>query len=161
MKSNNKTSFAEIFERNKPDTTVTRKSPSATPPLTTDYNGNVTKPYNHSPKDEWFNTGVPKKIRAQLRKGKIKREASLDLHGFKRDEAIEQTKNFLYQAYCNQKRCVKIIFGVGFRSPKGQSVLRPSVQSYLPSNCKVVGYTPALDRDGGNGAAYILLKSHR
>lgn len=123
-----------------------------------DYSGKTGKSHTCSPTEEtWFRFGVQKKIRSRLRNGKINCDDSLDLHGYRRDEALARVKDFLDTAYRNRKYCVKIIFGSGYRSPNGP-VLKPAVQSYLCQCAYVNGYAPTLPGDGGHGAAYVLLK---
>ncbi len=160
-KSKQEESFSELFERHKPPAPAVKKARPVAPSSVRDYNDKTAKSHTHSaPQETRFRSGIQKSIRLRLRKGKIRYEDTLDLHGFKRAEALILMANFLQAAHADGKRCVRIIFGSGRRSPTG-AVLKPAVQSYL-CDCEYInGYAPTTLRDGGDGAAYVLLKSPR
>jgi len=106
----------------------------------------------------WFHHGLQKKLRQRLQMGKIPIEAQLDLHGYRRQEALEQLSFFMRQALDTHLRLVIIIHGKGYRS-HGESVLRPLVLHWLSQQPWVLAYCPAQPRDGGHGASYVYLRA--
>ncbi len=98
-------------------------------------------------------------------------EATLDLHGFREEEAHNAVFGFIQKSYLAGKRCIIIITGKGLPhngscedifSPKGklkESVplwlnskeLRPLILSFIHPSAKL----------GGSGALYILLRRKR
>ena len=94
----------------------------------------------------------------KLRRGKIKIEASIDLHGLTQDEAYQVLSNFLYNSRTEGLRSVLVITGKGVG---GRGVLRASVPKWLNegNNQQMIrAFSYAAPKDGGEGALYVLLK---
>jgi DNA-nicking Smr family endonuclease len=53
---------------------------------------------------------------------------------------------------------VLVIHGKGMNSPSGEAVLRKLTRHWLAQRPDVLAYCDALPRDGGSGAALVLLK---
>ncbi len=99
-------------------------------------------------------SGLQHRVQHQLRTGKIKPEATLDLHGFTVDEARIAVSEFLTKTHVHSLRAIKIIHGKGqTRGP----VLRNKVYQWLPQCTFVLAFCSAITSDGGTGAVYILL----
>lgn len=109
--------------------------------------------------EQWFQHGVQKKLQRKIRMGLIPVDATLDLHGYRQQQAIDQLYLFLQQALSAQLRFVLIIHGKGFRS-ESQAIIRPLVQHWLQQQPNVLAFCPAQPRDGGSGASYVYLKNH-
>ncbi len=95
----------------------------------------------------------------QLKKGIIRLDRQLDLHGLTRDEAIEALTCFLRNA-CNQKeKAVLVITGKGLNSI-GEPVLLQAVAAWLRDSGRkfVLEFAPAPREMGGNGAFVIFLR---
>lgn len=105
-----------------------------------------------------YNTNqIPKKRFLDLKNGKIRWEAKLDLHGLKPEEAKDYLISFILKAYQNGQRSLLIIHGKGGRHG-GIPILKNLVNYWLPQLPEVLVFCSALPRDGGNGALYLLLK---
>ena len=99
----------------------------------------------------------------RLRKGRLRPEARLDLHGMTADRALAALNAFVADAQASGKRCVLVITGKGSMK-EGGGVIRRELPSWLnaPGNRgHVLGFAGAQPADGGGGAFYILLKRRR
>lgn len=99
----------------------------------------------------------------RLRKGRMRPEGRLDLHGMTADRALGALNGFLADAQGSGKRCVLIITGKGSMK-EGGGVIRRELPSWLnaPGNrARVLGFAGAQPSDGGGGAFYVLLKRRR
>ena len=108
--------------------------------------------------------GVPVSVDARtmdrLRRGQLRPQARLDLHGMTQDRALEALRGFILDARRADKRCVIVITGKGGVSTGG-GVLRRETPRWLnlpPIRAAVLGYAEAQPKDGGSGAIYVLLK---
>lgn len=108
-------------------------------------------------RDTHFNTGLQKKLQRRIRQGAIRPEASLDLHGYRRHEALEALPGFIDDALRQGLRMVVIIHGQGYRS-QNDAVLKPLVQRWLADHPGVLAWCPAQARDGAAGASYVYLR---
>lgn len=99
----------------------------------------------------------------RLRKGRLRPEARLDLHGMTADRALARLNAFLADTQRDGKRCVLVITGKGSMK-EGGGVIRRELPSWLnaPGNrSRVLGFAGAQPADGGGGAFYVLLKRRR
>lgn len=105
--------------------------------------------------------GIQNTLMQKLKKGKLPIEAVLDLHGMTREMALDALQQYI--ARCQQQglKYIQIIHGKGYRSESGKPVLKPAVAHWLRQMGAVLAYCPALPRDGGEGALYVLLKTLR
>ena len=97
----------------------------------------------------------------RLKRGQIKIEARLDLHGMNRHQAYDALYPFLSQAQNTGKRCVLVITGKGQKGYEMQGILRNALPEFLSEpryNPIVLTHAPAQPRDGGTGAFYIYLR---
>lgn len=100
---------------------------------------------------------LPKKRFKQLISGEIAYEATLDLHGFRGDEAKQEMIDFLSMAVNSGKRCVLIIHGKGNYGGEPPKI-KNLVNVWLPQHQQVIAFHSAIPRHGGTGALYVLLK---
>ena len=103
-------------------------------------------------------TGVQHKRSAQLRRGKICAESTLDLHRHTVDEAIYATENFIKHCQNSGFRVVCIIHGKGNYSADNKPVIKNLLNNYLRSHAAVLAFHSAKGKQGGAGALYVLLK---
>tara|TARA_R110000787_G_scaffold20590_18_gene61277 strand:- start:237 stop:830 length:594 start_codon:yes stop_codon:yes gene_type:complete len=107
--------------------------------------------------------GLDRRTMDRLRKGRLRPEARIDLHGMTAQAAHGALGGFLASAQAAGKRCVLVITGKGSLKDGG-GVLRRELPIWLNANdnrARVIGFAQAQPADGGGGAFYVLLKRRR
>lgn len=104
---------------------------------------------------------VPKKWLEQLEKGVFVPEAEIDLHGLTSHQASLQLQDFLRIGVKGRCRCVQIVHGKGYRSQDHYPILKNHINHWLRHHPDVLAFCSALPKDGGTGAAYVLLRVRR
>jgi len=104
--------------------------------------------------------GVSRAQLADLRRGRVRPEASLDLHGRTAAEAERDLRRFVLEAARARRRCVLVIHGQG-RHSDGGAVLRDVVADALtgPLSGAVHCLASAAPGDGGAGATYVMVRA--
>lgn len=105
--------------------------------------------------------GLDSKIFQQLKAGRLSSEGHLDLHGQNAEQALDSLLFFMRESYLAGRRMVLVITGRGKNSPKGLSILRQEVQTWLtrePLRRITLAFCTAQPKDGGAGALYVLLR---
>lgn len=106
----------------------------------------------------------------RLRKGRMKVEAKLDLHGMTLTEAHPALSGFVRRAHQDGKRLLLVITGKGKTGkddgvmPRQRGLLRHQVPQWLnqaPLAPLILQVVPAQQRDGGQGALYVYLRRNR
>ncbi len=99
---------------------------------------------------------------AELRRGTVPPEATLDLHGESVETGLSRLRTFLADASRTARRCVLVVHGKGLHSGHG-APLREAVLGELLAACS--GYVHALStaspNHGGEGATVVLLRGGR
>lgn len=98
----------------------------------------------------------------RLKRGQLSVERTVDLHGMTQTEAHDALDRFLTMASATGLRCVLVVTGKG--GADGRGVLRRMVPRWLgevANRDKVLTYSPARPRHGGDGALYVLLRRRR
>ena len=106
----------------------------------------------------FLRSGVSRKTLKQLRRGYWNTDDQLDLHGFTRDEALQELDEFLNTCSMRGFRCVQIIHGKGLNSKNQEPVLKTLVWNQLKLYSYVLAFCQAGPADGGSGAALVLFK---
>ncbi len=110
---------------------------------------------------------MDRKAFQQLKRGKLKPEGKLDLHGLTLAQAHPALNRFILGAQAQGKRLVLVITGKGKDRddggpiPQKLGVLRHQVPHWLqipPLNNAVLQVAPAHIRHGGSGAYYVYLR---
>ncbi len=99
----------------------------------------------------------------RLRRGVPEPLWEIDLHGFSAADARVDLREALLEAWQEGVRCGLIIHGRGHGSEAG-AVLREGLAEWItapPVGAKVLAFTPARPKDGGDGATYVLLRRNR
>lgn len=109
--------------------------------------------------DAYAVPGVSRRTLIDLRRGRWVAEASLDLHGLKREEARAAIDRFLADCRDRRLRVVRIIHGRGLGSPGGVSILRLLSRQWLTRREGVLAFCQARQQDGGEGAVQVLLRN--
>lgn len=97
----------------------------------------------------------------QLKQGRFPVNDSLDLHGCTISEARNLLIRFLNSSQERQYSCVRIIHGKSHRNFGRQDTMKSHVNRWLRQIKAVQAFCSCLPRDGGCGAVYVLLKTHR
>lgn len=116
--------------------------------------------------------GVDKRTAQRLRRGQLPVERRLDLHGQTLAQAHQALDHFLAEAQAEGRRCVLVITGKGLFDKSEGAVrrageigpLRREVPRWLaepPNRARVLAWSPAQQRHGGDGALYVLLRRRR
>ncbi len=105
--------------------------------------------------------GVDPQLVQRLHHGDFAIQRQLDLHGYTVEESKVLLDRFLNSAFSGGVRCVRLIHGRGKNSPDNRPVLKEHVQMWLSQgrlSRMVEAFVTAPARDGGAGAAYVLLR---
>ena len=96
----------------------------------------------------------------KLRRGSIRQQTRIDLHGETLDSARRRVFEELLAAARAGESCVLIVHGKGQHSIGGVARLREALPGWLCDPAlenRVRAFAPAQPRDGGRGALYVLL----
>ena len=106
--------------------------------------------------------GIQQRVLRELRRGALEIGLELDLHGLSVRHAREELNRFIEACHQRRVRCARIIHGKGCGSEDRQAVLKQKLNIWLRQREDVLAFTSATRRDGGTGAAYVLLRNpHR
>ena len=110
--------------------------------------------------------GIDKRTARRIRRGSLRIEARIDLHGFTREEARRRLTRFIAESQAAGRRLVLVVTGKGRRAEDGMAVgvIRREAPFWLsrpPNAARVLDTAPAQPRDGGDGALYVYLRKHR
>lgn len=106
--------------------------------------------------------GIDRRQALRLKRGQLPIEARLDLHGMTQAEAHRELASFVARNHAAGKRVLLVVTGKGTR--EGTGVLRAAAPRWLAEPAlrdRVLTTAPAVPRDGGDGALYILLRRAR
>ncbi len=113
---------------------------------------------------------MDQKAFGKLKRGKLKPEGRIDLHGMTLDRAHPALSGFILSAHKSGKRLVLVITGKGKQRDEGgpipvrHGVLRHQVPQWLsmqPLSSVVLQVSQAHLSHGGGGAYYVYLRRHR
>lgn len=96
-----------------------------------------------------------------LGRGEPEPEEKIDLHRLRRDSAERLLADRIESAGARGLRCVIVIHGRGQRSAGGEAVLRDALPGWLsktPCAQHLLGFAPAPNHHGGEGAMLVLLR---
>lgn len=105
--------------------------------------------------------GLDRRAVKRLRKGAVVLDDRLDLHGSTQSDAHRRLERFIRDSHERGHRLVLVITGKGLRPDGGVGILRESVPRWLgetPNRSRILGYSHAAPKDGGEGALYVRLK---
>jgi DNA-nicking Smr family endonuclease len=106
----------------------------------------------------YFQPGVQYKTIRKIRSGKIRIEATLDLHQMNKEQARIEFSNFIQDCYDHEYRCICIIHGKGIRSGSNKPILKNLINHWLYDVSVVLGFCSCPDNMGGTGAVLVLLQ---
>ena len=103
--------------------------------------------------------GLPRRVLADLRRGRWIVQGEIDLHGMTRDEARAALGDFLASALVHGQRCVRVVHGKGLRSPGKVGVLKQLSRGWLAQREEILAFCQARAHEGGSGALRVLLRA--
>lgn len=96
---------------------------------------------------------------SELRAGKVRAEATLDLHGEQVEPAVARLQQFLVESRRLGRRCVLVIHGKGTHSEHGAPLREGVLHALLGRLSGLVHALASATRaDGGEGATYVMLR---
>ena len=105
--------------------------------------------------------GLDKATAKRMRRGQMQIEGRIDLHGMSQTQAHRALEAFIEASWHAGRREVLVITGKGTQRDGSIGVLRQQVPRWLndsPNRARVVAFSHAAPKDGGEGALYIRLK---
>lgn len=108
-------------------------------------------------KPEYFRFGQ-RNLPKELRSGRYKINAVLDLHNYTKAHALNILERFIENS--QPSSCIKIIHGVGLNSEHNIPVLLGVVRKYLEQHSKILAYTYGNPQQGGTGITLIKISSN-
>jgi DNA-nicking Smr family endonuclease len=104
-------------------------------------------------------SGVRKKEMLRLKRGNIKINFEIDLHGLTQNEAHDKLESLITMHAREGLKCGIVIHGKGLRSENNEPKLKMLTNQILRSHHCVIAFNSATAKDGGAGAVYVLLKN--
>jgi len=112
---------------------------------------------------------LDKNILRKIRRGNLRIQESLDLHGCTVEESKDRVVRFIEKNYENQKRLLLIITGKGKRLSvsdgwRGEGKLKKHVPEWLSSvylSKYILWFDKATSSEGGDGALMVYLKKSK
>lgn len=153
---------SERIETTQPLPNTIKRAASNPKPTTKSYHlsNYYTEPVYSDSLVSYSRTGIPLKRFKELRKGEIRWQARIDLHGLYAELAQDTLCKFIDEQIQLGHRCILIIHGKGGQQGE-PPVLKNLVNHWLRQLSQVLAFHSALPRDGGTGALYVLLKRVR
>ena len=107
-------------------------------------------------------SGISLKQAENLKRGKLKPEIIIDLHGYTAIQAKDHIRKIVYEAYTNNVRCLLVVTGKKLGPQGAEGILKKEVPGWLstsPLREMVLMTSWATSQHGGEGALYVLLKN--
>ncbi|MBS0212664.1 MAG: Smr/MutS family protein [Proteobacteria bacterium] len=108
----------------------------------------------------WRRDEVSPDVLRRLRRGQFAIEDEIDLHGLDERSAEAALREFFIHALKEGRRCVRIVHGRGWHSPRGP-VLKGMVERMLHRRASVLAFASAPAACGGSGTVLALLARKR
>ncbi len=102
--------------------------------------------------------GLSPKTLKKMKQGNIGHTPSIDLHGYKIEEACRSLSDFIH--FHSAKRFIQIIHGKGYHSNNGLSIMKSQVIHYLKQHPNVLAFCSCPQDMGGTGAVFVHLKAN-
>lgn len=102
---------------------------------------------------------LPWKTRRILRRGEVRCDATLDLHGLTIAEAETALRQFLQDSRTQRRTCVKIIHGKSRN--ENHPPIKNAVYQWLKAQSWLRGFCSCTPKEGGAGALWVLLTNVR
>lgn len=122
------------------------------------------KPVEMKKKPNVSSTQMSAQQKKRHQAGDLPIEGKIDLHGKTLEAAFHSLKSFILRSYTGQKRNLLVITGKGRTRADGMTI-RQSFPRWLQDDidiaARILSFSSAQPKDGGDGAWYILLRRQR
>ena len=125
---------------------------------TNEFQINIDKIKSKQITDSEFNHGLQHSLIRKLKRGTVPIFKEIDMHGLKYQEAIEVLNKSINQITERKSVCVLFIHGKGLGSANKTPIIKPLVKQFLSYHPRVLAYTPASKKLGGEGATLALIQ---
>jgi DNA-nicking Smr family endonuclease len=102
--------------------------------------------------------GLSPKTLKKMKQGHLGSTPSIDLHGYKIEEACRSLSDFIH--FHSDKRFIQIIHGKGYHSNNGMSIMKSQVIHYLKQHPNVLAFCSCPQDMGGTGAVFVHLRAY-
>lgn len=102
---------------------------------------------------------LPLRTFQMLKKGELRWQEGLDLHGHRVEEARGELLAFIQDCRARRFRCVVVVHGKSWTEGSGRAELKSYVYVWLQQMPEVLAFHSCQPADGGTGAVYVLLKT--
>ncbi len=109
-------------------------------------------------KESEFEHGLQHSVIRRLKRGAIPIFKEIDMHGLKYQEAIGVLNESIKQIIETKTVCVLFIHGKGLGSINQTPIIKPLVKQFLSCHPRILAYTPAPKKLGGDGATLALIR---
>jgi DNA-nicking Smr family endonuclease len=106
------------------------------------------------------NTGLAERDFMRLKRGEMKPQGHLDLHGYRVEAARALTFEFITAAWSEGLRVLRIVHGKGLSSSATGPILKNHLAHWLMQENRLLAACSAPTQEGGRGAIYLLLKKN-
>lgn len=107
---------------------------------------------------------IDAKTRKKMDRGELEIDATLDLHNQTLDAAFSSLVQFVNQSFKLSRRMLLVITGKGKRSGDSLTLIKNEFLVWINDPAlrnKIIRFSQAHRKHGGEGAFYILLKRHK
>ena len=112
-------------------------------------------------KESKFDHGLQHSVIRKFRRGSIPVFKEIDMHGLKFHEAIRVLNESINHIIETKTVCVLFIHGKGLGSINQTPIIKPLVKQFLSCHPRILAYTPAPKKLGGEGATLALIRRIR
>ena len=156
--SDKESNFSELFENSKTKQVQSATNDVQQPPArSAHYIGDIHFDIINPIPKSYEKAGVNRASLRQFKKNQDNLKARLDLHNNTREPAIQKLAAYIGQCQSEDIRYFLVIFGKG-RGSSGEPVLKKIICSWMIACEEVLAYEFAKAKDGGDGAAYVMLR---
>lgn len=109
-------------------------------------------------KESKFDHGLQHSVIRRFKRGTIPVFKEIDMHGLKYQDAIGVLNESINQITEIKTVCVLFIHGKGLGSINQTPIIKPLVKQFLSCHPRILAYTPAPKKLGGDGATLALIR---
>ena len=109
----------------------------------------------YPPQDAEQRSSIDEPDGQNIRAEQVSIDGEIDLHGYRLEEAIKVTTQFVHESLALGRRKIRVIHGKG---ENGQGVLRKEIRQLLEKHPRTGQMGYGKGSEGGRGALWIMLR---